>query len=189
MSSPTAPIIATNVTVEVQNTPETLVATTDTSEDVSILGGMLDIEIQNVLGSIEIQEIDAEAGIVRTDPEVTLVETTGDLVSFSTVIQETQLLHSDPEVQFVDSTTEQLQVFYTGAQGPPGPSNSGNDTFTYQASSASTQWVITHNLDRYPSVTIVDSAGTQFWADVTYTSLNTIEVNFAFPMSGYAYLN
>ena len=34
------------------------------------------------------------------------------------------------------------------------------DTFIYEQCTSSDTWVIIHNLNRYPSVTVVDSAGT-----------------------------
>ena len=34
------------------------------------------------------------------------------------------------------------------------------ETYTYKQTTASSMWVIEHELDRHPSVTVVDSAGT-----------------------------
>lgn len=65
----------------------------------------------------------------------------------------------------------------------------GNATYIHEQAAASAVWVITHNLGKYPSVTLVDSAGTQFYAEVEYNSINqcTIYMNSAF--KGRAYLN
>lgn len=57
-----------------------------------------------------------------------------------------------------------------------------------QVASAST-WTITHNLERWPSVTVVDSGGTVIIPDVHYTSANQLEVSFGGATSGKAYLN
>lgn len=50
-------------------------------------------------------------------------------------------------------------------------------------------WEITHNLEKYPSVTIVDSAGTIIVGEVHYININSLKVVFTAPFSGTAYLN
>jgi hypothetical protein len=54
---------------------------------------------------------------------------------------------------------------------------------------ASATWTITHNLGRHPSVSLVDSAGTVFEAEVCYDSADQITVTLSAPTSGVAYLN
>lgn len=54
---------------------------------------------------------------------------------------------------------------------------------------ASNEWTITHNLDKYPSVSVVDSAGTIITGEVTYLSLNALKITFRAAFSGKAYLN
>lgn len=63
----------------------------------------------------------------------------------------------------------------------------GNQTYVYNAT-ASASWLIEHNLGRYPAVTTVDSAGTEFKGTVTYIDINTLRVDFAFATGGKAYL-
>ena len=62
-------------------------------------------------------------------------------------------------------------------------------TFVYEAPTASSLWTITHNLACYPSVTIVDSAGTVIVPDIEYLDINSLRVIFAYAMGGTAYLN
>lgn len=50
-------------------------------------------------------------------------------------------------------------------------------------------WVITHNLGRYPSVTIVDSANDEVIGEVKYNSVNQLTISFSGAFSGKAYLN
>lgn len=64
-----------------------------------------------------------------------------------------------------------------------------SQTYTYNQQVASDTWEITHNLGRYPSVTIVDSAGTVVIGEVTYIDTNTVSVGFNGIFSGTAYLN
>lgn len=54
---------------------------------------------------------------------------------------------------------------------------------------AAAEWTIVHNLNKYPSVTVVDSAGTIITGDVTYLSNDSLKINFQAPFSGTAYLN
>lgn len=66
---------------------------------------------------------------------------------------------------------------------------SGNTRrFEHTQSQAASTWVITHTLGGKPSVTIVDSADTHVFGDVTYNSTTQITVNFSAAFSGKAYL-
>ena len=62
-------------------------------------------------------------------------------------------------------------------------------TFTHLQSSASTSWVITHNLNRFPSVTVVTSVGVVVIGNITYNSANQLTISIADANSGKAYLN
>ena len=62
-----------------------------------------------------------------------------------------------------------------------------NRTF-YQNSPASV-WTITHNMGRFPAITIVDSAGTVVGGDIRRVSDDIAEVTFACEFSGVAYLS
>ena len=53
----------------------------------------------------------------------------------------------------------------------------------------SIEWVIPHNTNRYPSVTVVDTDGNVVDAAVAYTDANTVIVTFVAPFNGVAYLN
>ena len=50
-------------------------------------------------------------------------------------------------------------------------------------------WTIQHNLGKYPSVSVADSAGTEVVGDVQYIDKNKLSVVFTAPFSGKAYLN
>lgn len=58
----------------------------------------------------------------------------------------------------------------------------------YQDSPQDT-WIIQHNLDKYPSVTVVNSAGEIVQADVTYLDSNSIRVEFIGAFAGKAFIN
>lgn len=65
----------------------------------------------------------------------------------------------------------------------------GSETFTFNQAVASTTWVIPHNMARHPAVSVVDSAGTVVFGEVTYDSANQITVRFSSGFAGKAYLN
>lgn len=73
-----------------------------------------------------------------------------------------------------------------GGQQPPGQ---GDKTYTYEQIIPAATWTIQHNLEKYPSVTVVDSADSVVMGDVQYTSLNEIKITFSVPFSGKAFLN
>lgn len=77
-----------------------------------------------------------------------------------------------------------------GPQGPAGPPGSGGDlSYVHTQSVAAAVWTITHNLGKYPSVSVVDSALTAWIGDVTYTNANSLTVTFGAAFAGSAYLN
>lgn len=62
-------------------------------------------------------------------------------------------------------------------------------SYTHNQSSASDVWTINHNLNKYPSVSVVDSAGSQVICEVRYIDANNLECKFVGALSGVAYLN
>lgn len=62
-------------------------------------------------------------------------------------------------------------------------------TFIYTQGVPSTQWIVRHTLNKYPSVTVVDSAGSVVIGEIQYLSTSEIRLSFEHPFSGKAYLN
>ena len=62
-------------------------------------------------------------------------------------------------------------------------------TYIFEQAGASNTWVVTHNLGRFPSVVVQDSAGTQFLAPVYYNSANQLTISMNGATTGKAYLN
>ena len=63
------------------------------------------------------------------------------------------------------------------------------NTYTYYQITPSDNWVIKHNLNRCPSVTIVDSSGNVVVGEVKYIDNNTINISLVGVFAGTAYLN
>lgn len=64
----------------------------------------------------------------------------------------------------------------------------GDLNFSYAFTVASTV-PITHNLGKYPSVTVINSAGDEVEGTVTHASANNLTIYFSAPFSGTAKLN
>ena len=69
------------------------------------------------------------------------------------------------------------------------PSTSDDKHYTYVQGTAAAVWVIQHNLNTFPSVTVVDSAGSVVVGEITYNNTNQVTVKFTSAFSGKAYLN
>lgn len=61
--------------------------------------------------------------------------------------------------------------------------------YNHQQGVSSNTWTIRHNLNFYPNVTVVNSAGTIVEGEITYTNKNSLVLNFQSAFSGNAYLS
>jgi hypothetical protein len=77
-------------------------------------------------------------------------------------------------------SSEVLTISLSGLSSP---------SFVYTQATPATNWVITHNLNTYPSVTVVDSSGAVVIGAVAYNNKNQIAITFTSAFSGKAYLN
>ena len=64
-----------------------------------------------------------------------------------------------------------------------------NETYTFAQASASVVWTVQHNLDKFPSVTMVLSTGQKGYGDIVYIDENNLTITFASAESGKAYMN
>jgi len=55
--------------------------------------------------------------------------------------------------------------------------------------SPSIQWLCQHNLNKFPAVTVVDSANNIIYCEVKYLDLNSVELDMTYQCSGKAYFN
>jgi hypothetical protein len=70
-----------------------------------------------------------------------------------------------------------------------GLGTSSDKHFVFQQNTPASSWVITHNLNKRPSVVVVDSAESVVVGEVEYNSDNQVTLTFAGAFSGKAYLN
>jgi len=63
-----------------------------------------------------------------------------------------------------------------------------NDRFVFEQMVPSSVWEITHTLEGFPAVSVVDSANTVVFGMITYIDEGRITLTFSAPFSGKAYL-
>lgn len=64
-----------------------------------------------------------------------------------------------------------------------------NHSFVFEQNTPSSSWVIVHNLNRSPSISIVDSGNSIVGGNITYINQNEVRVDFNSSFAGKAYLN
>lgn len=74
-----------------------------------------------------------------------------------------------------------FSVFQLSSQQSP--------TFIFREDQALTEWVIEHNMGKFPSVSVVNSNDILMHGDITYVNDNKLIINFSAGFSGKAYLN
>jgi hypothetical protein len=63
------------------------------------------------------------------------------------------------------------------------------DTYKHTQMIAISIWEINHNLSKFPSVTVVDSAGSVVIGNINYIDKNNLSIEFEASFAGIAYLN
>jgi hypothetical protein len=99
---------------------------------------------------------------------------------------------SGDHVVAVDQQLE-VHVVAAGQQGPQGvpgtPGTGGDLSHTHTQGVPLDTWAVTHNLGKFPSVSVVDSAGTLVEGGVQYIDANNVVLTFVGAFSGVAYFN
>jgi len=110
----------------------------------------------------------------------------GDVTTSLGTVQELVRVLDAPEPERVI-----VQTGYPGPKGPQGPKGDQGPAWAYvhhQESPAAT-WVIHHDLDGYPSVTVADSSYQVVEGDVVYQSVDVVEVSFSSAFGGSAFFS
>lgn len=85
--------------------------------------------------------------------------------------------------------------FFSGETAVPdrptsgGGGGTGDLNYIHTQNLVSAVWNITHNLDKFPSITVIDSSGAEIEGYPTYVNSNVVQLNFSAAFSGVAYLN
>jgi len=65
----------------------------------------------------------------------------------------------------------------------------GDKSFTFTQPTPSVQWTIQHNMNKFPSVSVVNNNNVLMYGETTYVDTNNLTINFSAGFSGKAYLN
>jgi len=68
-------------------------------------------------------------------------------------------------------------------------SSAGAPTYVFSQNTPSTTWEITHNLGKFPSITVIDTGNTVVTGEYNYTSNTNVILTFSAAFAGKAYLN
>jgi len=110
---------------------------------------------------------------------------------------------TDSDIEQVVTAQDEIVVVSEAEQGPKGAKGEKGDSikgdkgdpglsganYVHDQLVSAADWEINHNLNRYPSVVIVDSAGTVVEGSVEYVSSDVIRLHFAAPFGGKSFLN
>jgi hypothetical protein len=89
----------------------------------------------------------------------------------------------------VVTVTPQAAPAVTLNQITVGGINAPSIAYTHTQSTSSNTWVIIHNLNFFPNVTVVDSSGAICEGEIAYTSNDALTITFSGQFSGAAYLS
>lgn len=123
----------------------------------------------------------------------TLVNTTYTLTSTVDAI------NNIADIDLTDSDGAKTTVKLKGGQGITLTQPASNEitiaslnddaNFVFTQGIPSATWNITHNLGKFPSVSVADTANQLMYGDTEYINENSLTITFSAPFSGKAYLN
>jgi len=87
------------------------------------------------------------------------------------------------KVQTAKVSEPSINVAVTGVIAPK------DSHYVHTQNAVSDEWTITHNLNKYPAVSVVNSADIVVHGEIEYVSKNQIRINFSGAFSGKAFFN
>jgi len=93
---------------------------------------------------------------------------------------------SDGDGNLLPVTVSSSSVALTGTVTANGESLT---SYTHNQTTSAVSWTINHNMNKKPSVTVVDSANTYVVGEVEYLDANSLTVSFKNAFKGKAHLN
>ena len=166
----------------------------------SLLGGGLDIEPFNTITQLNISEQDKTPQNVVSfldylvDSDI-LIGEQNDITNFG---------HYKVTAYTIDPNNNSfynLSLTYLGGNGSIEnekyydivnftlAETVGDKSYIFTQANPNTVWTINHNLDKFPSVSVVDTSNTMVEGLTEYTNPNTLTITFTAGFAGKAYLN
>jgi hypothetical protein len=114
---------------------------------------------------------------------ISITPVAGDANFFDIVIESVNAHGSILEDKFY------AVAVYPGFVNPDIEPNVGDKNFVFTQAVPSTLWTITHNLDKFPSVSVVNINNVTMYGNVVYLNENELQIEFSAGFSGKAYMN
>ena len=95
----------------------------------------------------------------------------------------------DTTIIYVNDTTPEatILVHEVGVAGAPG--SGGDKHYEHNQALPLSSWAITHNLGKYPSITVVDTSVNTVVGEENFIDDNSLTITFSASFAGKAYLN
>lgn len=74
----------------------------------------------------------------------------------------------------------------TGATGPQGPTGADGSSYEHVQASALTEWIVNHNLDKHPVISVITTGGVEVIVEIIHMSTNQARIYFNQPQAGKA---
>ena len=168
-------------------------------------GGVIEIDLTSIgTGATDIQVADALQSTLDAHASFTAVDDNSGVVTVTGVpnlTTTTPVEDVDSGFSFITTDLEVVnEILVTDGSGnfkftpanayiAAASSAESDKNYVHTQNTTSSTWVVTHNLNKFPSVSVVDSAGTKVIGQVDYDSLNQITLTFKASFSGKAYFN
>ena len=91
------------------------------------------------------------------------------------------LINKKGEGNLVEGRHYDFALFTLSTQGTP--------TFIFNQGVPASTWSVQHNLGKFPSITVIDTANTVVTGEYTYVDTNNVTLKFSAGFAGKAYLN
>lgn len=119
----------------------------------------------------------------------------GDIYGFWTMVADTPNgiietdIISEEKIFFKAGAGITLERFSHNEHGHVLKISANGIHYTHNQPVASQSWHVIHNLGKYPAVSIRDTSGSEYEAEVVHIDQYSLIINFSAPFTGYADLN
>ena len=122
-----------------------------------------------------------ESGIGTTGANKTLVRTT----PHTTLVNGVYNNNSPSAINLVSAST----VFLSATSNMLETAATGDKNYVHVQNSPLSVWNINHALNKFPAISVVDSALSEVIGDINYVDVNNVILTFSASFSGKAYFN
>ena len=134
--------------------------------------------IDDVLNKLD-EKIDQHGYKWKGDWSLNVEYSNSDLVTYDNNVY--VYIYDEPSVNVPTSNSAYWDLFIAGTNN--------DKNYVYEQLIADNVWNISHSLNKFPSVTIVDSGGNEVIGEIEYINQNQCMITFSSPFTGKAFLN